>query len=123
MAIRVHHYEATELGERCKACGKPREPGRSRPELCEGRKAFPRVYRCALCGCFYTDHGPSSPAGQHRRIMAALRVPTWDEAEARAKAGARVVSEDPSWEGQECGDQSAREHDEGPCPGQLVRVR
>lgn len=80
-------------------------------------------YICPICDFVYTDHGPDSPLGAHRRRMAALRVATWEEAEQLiASANARVVSEDPSWEGQECGDRSAQPVGSTGCMGRLIRL-
>lgn len=78
------------------------------------------AYRCPLCGFHYYDHGPDSMTSQHRRIMAAFRVAKWEEAERLVAARAPAVSDDPSWEGQECGDRSARAGSGTSCPGRLV---
>lgn len=79
------------------------------------------AYRCSTCSFEYYDHGPDNPMGQHRRIMAAFRVKTWEEAEQLVAAGALTTSSDPSWEGQECGDRSAHPRGQS-CGGHLVRV-
>lgn len=79
-------------------------------------------YRCSLCDCVYNDHGSDDPSMHHRRVMASLRVATWEEAEQLIKAGnARVVTEDPSWEGQVCGDRSGQPRGEE-CSGRLVPI-
>ncbi len=78
------------------------------------------AYRCRLCGFDYIDHGPTHPMGYHRRMMARFRATTWEQAERLIAQGTPTTSDDPTWEGQECGDLSACAQGATPCPGRLV---